>query len=158
MTASLRTESRTTCNFYLAARPFRVALIVTLLRARVPVTNPAASTLAIDGFSDVHLIAASVRGLPLEVRATDRELFRAADHDRDRLAARFPDSRSFEFAHVHRGISGLPGDHRAYRHHARARGRSLRRNHPRPPDRTERRTRPKAFRRWDCPPHLWRQR
>ena len=40
------------------------------LPGATPVTNPAASTLAIDGLSEVHLMDASLRGSPFRVRAT----------------------------------------------------------------------------------------
>src|SRR5215831_17886185 len=66
---SLRTASRITCTVTLPIASSEVALIVALPGA-IPVTKPAASTDAIDGLSDAHLIEAPLRGSPFAVRAT----------------------------------------------------------------------------------------
>src|SRR5580692_5543766 len=69
LTVNLCTASRTTCSVTELLAPSDVALIVTLPGA-IAMIRPAASTLAIDGFSEVHLITASLRGLPSAERAT----------------------------------------------------------------------------------------
>ncbi len=118
LTVNLRTASRTTCNVTVLLTPSDVALIVTLPGAS-PVTNPAASTLAIDGFSDVHLTATSVRGLPFEVRAMAVSFSAPPTTTLGYAGGSISTAVNFRVAHVHRGIASLSCDHRADRHHSR---------------------------------------
>jgi hypothetical protein len=66
-TVNLRIVSRTTCSFTVPLTSPETALMVTVPDA-TPVTNPAVSTVAVAGFSEVQWIATSVLGVPLAVR------------------------------------------------------------------------------------------